>query len=508
MAVLSALTPIAVILGLMVGLRWSAAAAGTAALVIAIAVALLGFGFADAAPGSGLALAGVFSEALFLALTILWIVFPALCIHEIQTESGALAVFQARLRRLTDQPVGLALLIGWFFALFIEGAAGFGTPIALAAPILVGLGFPALKAVSIALIGHAAGVSFGALGTPIEAQAAVTGIPGALIAAPTGLLHLLLGWIMLAFLVSIARTAHAGERAVTSRGQALAWGLVAGLCFFVPSALIARYVGPELPTLGGAVLGVALFIAALRFASRGRRSAATSTGEPLLRAALPYLILILLVLATRMVPPTRELLRSVAVRWTLFESYSGRVEILYHPGTMLMASFLGGALLRGSGTRGLLAPARRAAGRLGPVFVALVTMIALSRLMVHSGMIAILAEAAARYTGGAWPLIAPAIGALGTFVTGSATASNILFTSLQAQTAEHLALPAVLILAAQCFGAAVGNIVCPHNIVAGVATVGLSGREGEVMRLTALACLCYAAAGGLATAALVAVYAG
>jgi lactate permease len=503
MSVLGALSPIAVILGLMVALRWSAAAAGLAALVVAVLVALLGFRFADVAPGSGLALVGVLSEALFLTLTILWIVFPALCIHELQKESGALTALQARLRRLTDQPVGLALLIGWFFALFVEGAAGFGTPIALAAPILVGLGFPPLRAVSIALIGHAAGVSFGALGTPIEAQVAMTGISGALIAAPTGLLHLLLGWIMLAFVVSIARTA---QGAVTPLGQAFGWGLLAGVCFFVPSALIARYVGSELPTLGGAVFGGALFIAAMRLVPRAAQPA--SADEPLLRAALPYLLLILLVLATRMIPPARELLRSVAVGWTLFGSYSGRIEILYHPGTLLMASFVGGALLRGSGPRGLLAPARRAAGRLGPVFVALVAMIAISRLMVHAGMIATLAEAAARYTGGAWPLIAPGIGALGTFVTGSATASNILFTSLQAQTAGHLGLPVVLILAAQCFGAAVGNIVCPHNIVAGVATVGLSGREGEVMRLTSLACLCYAAAGGLATAALVAFHGG
>jgi lactate permease len=123
-------------------------------------------------------------------------------------------------------------------------------------------------------------------------------------------------------------------------------------------------------------------------------------------------------------------------------------------------------------------------------------MLALSRLMLHARMIHELADGA-REAGAAWPLLAPAIGVLGTFVTGSATASNILFTELQAAAASALALPLTTMVAAQGFGAAVGNIICPHNIIAGAATVGLSGREGAILSRTILACAAYTLAGGL-----------
>jgi lactate permease len=135
--------------------------------------------------------------------------------------------------------------------------------------------------------------------------------------------------------------------------------------------------------------------------------------------------------------------------------------------------------------------------RLIRVAVALLVMLALSRLMVHAGMIDVLADAASR-TGAAWPLLAPAIGVLGTFVTGSATASNILFSEFQARTAEALALPPTLMLAGQGLGAAIGNVVAPHNIIAGSATVGLAAREGEILVRTVLVCALYTMVGGAA----------
>jgi lactate permease len=131
-----------------------------------------------------------------------------------------------------------------------------------------------------------------------------------------------------------------------------------------------------------------------------------------------------------------------------------------------------------------------------PVAIALAVMLTLSRVMVHAGLIGELAATAA-LTGALWPLIAPMIGVLGTFITGSATASNILFTNLQLSAASDLSLSAVMMTAAQGFGAAVGNVVAPHNIIAGCATVGLAGREGDILRKTALPALLALAIGGL-----------
>jgi lactate permease len=130
------------------------------------------------------------------------------------------------------------------------------------------------------------------------------------------------------------------------------------------------------------------------------------------------------------------------------------------------------------------------------VVLALLGMLALARLMVHAGMVDALAMLVAEAAGPSWPVFAPMIGVLGTFVTGSATASNILFTDFQAETAGILGLPVLIMVAAQCFGAAIGNMVCPHNVIAGAATVGLEGKEGDVLRRTTLVGVVYGLAGG------------
>jgi lactate permease len=167
--------------------------------------------------------------------------------------------------------------------------------------------------------------------------------------------------------------------------------------------------------------------------------------------------------------------------------------------TLLFLGFFLGGLLQGRSLAELASRMVSAARRLGVVALALAAMLGLSRVLVHSGMIDALAQAAAA-TGALWPFLAPFIGVLGSFVTGSATSSNILFTDFQRATATALSLPAAALHGAQNFGAGIGNIISPHNIIAGAATVGLpSEREGEVMRATILVCLVYAASGGLLT---------
>ncbi len=496
-AAVAALLPIGLIVGLMVGRRWAAAPAGLVGLAAALPVALLVFGWRgpDAAGGVGWALAGVGAEAGFSALTILWIVFPALCIHELQLASGATETLRRALARLSDDPRMAALMVAWFFALFSEGAAGFGTPVALAAPILVGFGFEPVRAVELALVGHAVGASFGAVGTPVMPQVAASGLDPVAISAATVLLHAALGWTLALFVHRIAGAGQAGW----------GWPLLAAGCFLLPFTAIGLWVGPELPTLGGALLGGAAFAVAVRW--RGGAATGASPGtRRLLAAALPYLVLLGLILATRLVPRLREVLSGTALGWSLFEgAFTGAMQPLYHPGTMLLLGLLLGGALRRDGAAAFRVAAGRAAARLPAVLVALLAMLALARLMVHAGMIESLSEAAAGLAGDAWPLLAPATGALGTFVTGSATASNILLTDFQLATAAALGLPALPMLAAQGFGAAVGNIICPHNIVAGGATVGLVGREGEVMRRTLPACALYAALGGALVLAVVAV---
>jgi len=496
---LLALFPVLLILLLMVGAKWSAARAGTLGFVVAagIAVGVFGYGLSEAnelTPVS--AVGGALVEALFGAATIFWIVFPALCIFELQNRSGAFDVLRSVLTRLSAERRVIAILIAWFFALFLEGAAGFGTPVALAAPLLVSLGFAPLQAVTLALVGHAAGVSFGAVGTPIFPQMAATGFSALELAQATALPAALLGGILLTSLFLIA-----GQGCVpAARGGMRQWGWVclAGPCFLVPFFLIATFVGPELPTLGGALVGAILFVAVLRW----RRGVATGPqdtpdggfGWALWRASLPYVVLLVLILATRLITPLQQLLQGIVWEWTLFGRFSGSVQPFYHPGSMLLLGFLVGSMLQGRRPVEVGVAVAHAAQRLLPAVIALVAMLALARVMVHGAMVSVLADTAAVSFGPIWPLIAPIVGALGGFITGSATASNVLLTNFQEATARSLGLPALQLVSAQGVGAAVGNIICPHNIIAGAVTVGMQGREAEILRRTLLVCVYYLAA--------------
>ncbi|MEM7566866.1 MAG: L-lactate permease [Pseudomonadota bacterium] len=483
-----AASPILLVLGLMLGLNWSAAKAGGLAFALAIALALLAFEMAPGGIGGEiLALTGALAEAGFTTATILWIIFPALAVHALQTRTGALDTMRGALSNLSDDPLVATLLIGWFFALFIEGAAGFGAPVALAAPLLVGLGMKPERALIITLIGHAAGVSFGAVGTPILPLLAVTEFSPAALAVWPALLHGALAWILVAILL-----ASLGVRGIAQWGTAA----LAAALFLAPFVAIALLVGPELPTLLGALLGGLAFVAIIR--QRGDHPGKAGPRQrDLLRAAAPYLALVALVVATRLVPAFQETLSALRIAWTWQARFSGTFAPLYHPGTMIAAAFVVGALLQRAPRRQVAGALTDAALKLVPVTVALLAMLGLARVLVHAGMVDALALAAAEGIGPAWPLAAPFIGALGTFVTGSATASNILFAELQLSVASELGLSALAILGAQTFGAAVGNIACPHNIVAGAATVGAMGCEGAILRRTLPVCLLYAAAGGL-----------
>jgi lactate permease len=499
---LLAAAPILLVLVLMVGLGWSAARAGvvTAVVAVAVAVAAFDFGGADDPFGVGQGLAGVLAEAGFITLTVVAIIGPALGIHHLQQRTGATDDLRAGLGRLHPDPRLTALVVAWFFALFLEGAAGFGTPVALAAPFLVAAGFPPVQAVAAALIGHAAGVSFGAVGTPLIAQASISGFSGAELARATAPYHVVLGWVLAAVVVVTI------SRAVGTGRSPWGWGAVAAAGFLIPYGLIAAFIGPELPTLGGALVGVVVFAAALAWHRRrhpaghaGDESAdgpASQAGPLVLRSAAPYLVLVGLVLVTRLVGPVQDALGEVVLEWRTDAGFTGRIQPLSHPALLLSVAFVVGAVVQ----RASLGDTRRAfvtaTGQLAPVVVALVAMVTIARTMSWAGMTDELAITAAG-AGGAWPLLSPAVGALGTFVTGSATASNVLFTELQQSTAATVGLPELPLLGAQSFGAAVGNIICPHNIVAAVATVGLTGSEGLVLRRTLPTAALYVALGGL-----------
>ncbi len=498
--------PLLLIFVLMVAFRWPAWKAGVSGFVAALALAWVWFGFE--LPGGApvdrpTATAGSLIEAAFTTATILWILVGALSIHALQERRGATNRLRDAIQAITPEPRLAGILIAWFFALFLEGAAGFGTPVALTAPLLLAFGFRPVDAVAIALLGHAAAVSFGAVGTPVLTQADITAVSARDIAAATSLYHGAIGFVLLGSAIVVM------DRGLGGRGVATAstwwWALYAVACFMVPSVAIAQLLGPELPSLGGALIGAMLFVPALLAwqSRRPKESASTDSsarsphGTELALAAAPYLLLVALVVITRVGVPIRGPLQDLEWTWQLFDGFGGSFQPLYHPGTLLAAAFLAGALIQRAPLGEVGDAIFTASKRLIPVSIALLAMLALSRIMVHSGMTAALALAAAEHLGALWPLLAPSVGVLGTFTTGSATASNVLFSDFQLETAERLELSTVPMLGAQSAGAAVGNVIAPHNIIAGAATVDLKDGEGDVLKRTVLPCIVYAAGLGL-----------
>jgi lactate permease len=253
---LVALLPILLILVLMLALHWSAVKAGLAGCVVAFLIAVFVFDFGTQPDGLTLAssVQGVLFEAGFSAFTILWIIFPALCIHHLQLRTGSLEVLQGGIRQLSSDPRIIALLVAWFFALFIEGAAGFGTSAALAAPFLVSVGFKPIQAVSIALVGHAVGVSFGAVGTPIAAQVAASDMSGLELASVTARYHAAIGWIIPLFMMVLVggsvQEKNGQQKAVPRISQGFGWAIVATLCFLLPFFPDCPVLRPRVTNLG------------------------------------------------------------------------------------------------------------------------------------------------------------------------------------------------------------------------------------------------------------------
>jgi len=497
-----AAVPITAVLVLMVFAGWPALRAGLVGLGMAVGISVVAFPFEPIDGDIALGLGGAVAEAAFTSGAILWIILPALAIYNLQTETSAVDTLRTGLAALSGDPRLTALVVAWFFALLLEGAAGFGTSAALAAPFLVALGMSRTAAVVVAMAGHLVGVTFGAVGTPIVPMTAASGLDGIEVSQAIAIQATLIGWTLPVVVMALVARAYPDQ---PPRRSWTSWtiGLAAALAFFVPYLLLAVFVGPELPTLAGAIVGGTTFVVVLRQRTGLDSSTATRTDDAETRLSLtqslaPYLVLVTVVLATRLIAPVRDTLEGVELSWALGGgTFTGNFAPLFHPGTMLFVALLAGAAVqgaRGDQVRSALAESLRT---IVPVAGALLAMLGLARVMVHSGMVDAIAEAAADSVGSAWPLVAPAVGALGTFVTGSATASNALFSDLQIVTATRIGDPVPATLGAQGVGAALGNAIAPHNLIAAAAIVGLGGRESEILRRTLPIALPLVAAAGV-----------
>jgi lactate permease len=529
---LLAVSPIVLAAVLLIGFRIPAKFAMPAVYVTAAMIALAAWGVAP----QRVAAASI--QGLFITFDILLIIFGAILLMKTLEKSGAVATIRRSFHGLSNDRRVQIVIVAWLFGSFLEGAAGFGTPAAIAAPLMVALGFPAACAVMIGMMIQSTPVTFGAAGTPI-----LVGVRGGLISdafahqlAAVGLtpgeylyqiairaagFHAIAGTLMPTLMVMMMTRFFGARRSWTDGLSILPFTLLGGLAFTVPYFLTAVVLGPEFPSLLGALvaLPIVTFVArkkwllpqdVWRFPDEDSwpdewhgtlepaKDVPTSTAEiPVWLAWIPYLVVAVLLVLTRIPQlPFGAALKAVKLLWpNIFETnVSAATTPFYLPATMLLIAVASAFFLHR-----MSLPAMKQALRdssrilLGAGFV-LVFTVPMVRVYINSDINSLelpsmphaLAEWVAVHVGGVWPAFAAVIGALGAFIAGSNTVSNLMFSDFQYSVAQRLHMSGALIVALQAVGAAAGNMIAIHNVVAASATVGLLGREGATLRKTLL----------------------
>jgi lactate permease len=480
--VLLSASPLLVILILMVGLRWNLIRTGIAAWgwTLAAAVAFFGIGLNAIAVSQ--------AKALLLALDVLPIVWGALLFYAVCAEAGVIQAIGDGLAGAVPRKSLRGLLLAWAFASFLQGAGGFGVPVVIAAPLLLAAGFAPIQAVVLPFIGHAWAVTFGSLGTSFQALMSASGLGADALAAPSAVL---LGILCLITGVLIgAMVAGKGEFP-----RLLPVILAAGCAMAATQYFLAVSGFWQVASLGGGLAGLLAIFAAGRLFRAGE-SAPRPIGRKFILGVSGYVILIAVILAARWLTPLREALSAWMWRFSLPEAatshgYVTPAEIgsfapLRHTGALLAyASAAAFLWFRHWGWYPPDAAAgifRKTVRQAVPVSVGILLMVGVSTILSYSGMTARLAEGLSASVGAAYPAMAPWLGAVGAFLTGSNTNSNLLFAPLQQEMARTLGLEEKLLLAAQTAGGAVGSVLSPAKVGVGAFAFGGGQGEGDVMR--------------------------
>jgi len=534
---------------LLIGLRWPASRAMPLVYLASVGIALFAWDMSfNRVLASSL-------QGLVVTVGLLWIIFGAILLLNTLKHSGAIMVIRAGFTTISPDRRIQAIIIAWLFGCFIEGASGFGTPAAIAAPLLVAVGFPAMAAVLMGMLVQSTPVSFGAVGTPIivgvntgldtatiGAQLAANGSSWdaylQLITTQVASIHAIVGTFMPFIMVIMLVRFFGKDRSWRAVFEVLPFALFAGLSVTIPYVLTGIFLGPEFPSLLGGLVGLAIVTTAARkgflvpkttwdFADRKdwpqewlgsiEMKLDELTARPMssFRAWSPYLLVAVLLVVSRVFPEVTALFKSVAVN---FGSMLGEADIsagiqpLYLPGGILVMVVLATFFLHRMQVKELGRAVKESSGVLLSAGFVLLFTVPMVRILINSGVNAadlpsmpiLLARYVADTVGGIYPLFAPSIGALGAFLAGSNTVSNMMFSQFQFGVATNLGLSTALMVSIQAIGAAAGNMVAIHNVVAASATVGLLGREGATLRRTIWPTLYYVLMTGII--ALIAAY--
>lgn len=535
MYALIAFIPIIVTVVLMVAFNWPAKRALPLAWILAcvIAFAVWKMNIHD--------MAAYTITGFLSAFETLVIIFGAILIMNTLKRSGAMSAINGMFKGVTKDARILAIIIGWVFGAFIEGAAGFGTPAALAAPLLISVGFPPLAAAIVALICNSTPVCYGAVGTPTntafatvkDAVAAGGADPDTWKVALTkwSAISMAVGAFFIVFVaVCVLVKLFGKNKSFKDALPCIPFIIFTVAVFDIIYLLIATFIGPELVSLVAAVITLFVSIGAAKAGFLQPKETWTFTPEetwdrswlsttevpepkvsdmPLLKAFTPYIIIIAILVATRVCQNVGMGWASAMKAFTIGTGKSGVIlglnwnwAILWSPGVIFIIVALLTIVIQGMKGSEVSGAWKDTGKQVSGAAIALLFGVAMVNIfrytnvssdVMDGSMLLIMARGLAALAGKAYVIVAPLIGVLGAFMSGSNTVSNTLFSSLQFETATILAMPQVFIVALQNNGGAIGNMVCVNNVVSACATTGTIGNEGKIIRTNIVPCIIYCA---------------
>jgi len=478
--------------------------AGTITVALALLVAILFYGM----PVS-MALASAGYGFLYGLWPIAWIIVTAVFLYKVTVKTGQFEIIRASVVSLTEDQRLQMLLVGFAFGAFLEGAAGFGAPVAITAALLVGLGFNPIYAAGLCLITNTAPVAFGAMGIPITVAGQVTGIDAFKIGQMAGRQLPFLS-ILIPFWVIMIMD---GWRGVRETWPAI---LVTGATFAVTQFFTSNFIGPELPDITSALVSLISLAVFLKFWKPKRifrfpgqeitAKAEHHSGGKVFKAWSPFLILTFFVTIWSLSPFKALFNKGQSLAWTVINSPVPMLDKLVikmppivkvataypavysfnwlaAPGTaILCAAIVTVVLLRMKPGDALKTFGETLYDLSRPIY-SIGMVLAFAFIANYSGLSATLALLLAG-TGAAFPFFSPFLGWLGVFLTGSDTSSNALFCNLQATTAHQIGVHDTLLVAANTTGGVTGKMISPQSIAVACAAVGLVGREADLFRFT------------------------
>ena len=443
--------------------------------------------------------------AIFAFWPILLVTIAALILYKYSVATGGMDVIIKLMTGISRDKRIIVLMLAWGFGAFLEAIAGFGSPVLIPGSILVSLGFSPMFSIVVCLLANTIPTPFATIGIPVTTMATITGLDANVLGFNVAA-QLFLPCLILPFII-VALTGG-GFRAIKGVGLIT---LIAGLSLAVPMLLITRFLGPELPALFGSICTIfCIAIAGKKLYKDTEENRKywieipdtspdklpdgqkenNNSGKPpvsIFQACLPFILVLFLVTATRLIEPLHEVLSRAKLDVVVYTGPDGYVlnfSFILASGILILISTFLACFLQGFKISALFEIMKTTVIESKNMVITVMTIVAMAKIMDYSGMMNAIAVMLIAAFSVFYPLVAPLIGMMGVFITGSCTTCTILFSNLQAGAARAIGVDPSWIASSNLSAAALGKMISPQSVAVGIRIGGLDGLEGDVIKQT------------------------